>query len=168
MGTLDFPTAGEVRIFGESITPRVKLDRLRNLTLGFVFQLHNLLPNLTLAENVMLAMYPRRISRKAARERADELLARVGLTARRDFLPVQVSAGERQRTAAARALANDPRIILADEPTGSLDSRNGQAVLELLLSLASDGERTLVVVTHDAEIARRLGRSITLVDGKIV
>jgi ABC-type lipoprotein export system ATPase subunit len=169
-GTLDFASEGTVRIFGEAVAPRMargRLDHLRRSVIGFVFQQHHLLANYTLCENVELALRPRGIVGAAARGRAAQLLDQVGLAARRDFLPVRVSAGERQRAALARALANDPRIILADEPTGNLDSHNGQAVLDLLLERSAACGSTLLVVTHNPEIAARLGRTIVLRDGRI-
>lgn len=166
IGALDFPSSGEVYLMGQEVTPKLNLDHLRSNVLGFVFQLHHLIPNLTLVENIMVAMQPRGVPASEARDRAEVLLERVNLVSRRNALPVKVSAGERQRAALARALANDPQIVLADEPTGSLDSKNSDLVLDMLIGATED--RTLLVVTHNPEIAARLGRVITLVDGGIV
>ena len=166
IGALDFASSGEVRIMGELITRKRDLAPLRNNLIGFVFQLHHLLPHLTLEENVMAVLRPCRIPVKEARLRSREMIERVGLTARAGFLPGKLSSGERQRAALARALVNDPQIILADEPTGNLDSVNGALVVDQLLRAARG--RTLVVVTHNPEVAAHMGRVVKLLDGRVV
>jgi putative ABC transport system ATP-binding protein len=130
--------------------------------------LHNLLPDLTALENVQVPMFGTRRSGRQRLERARELLERVGLTGRAHALPTVLSGGERQRVAIARALANEPRVLLADEPTGALDSRNGELLLDLLDELQREGGTTLVVVTHDPDIAARAGRVLHMLDGRIV
>lgn len=165
LGALDLPTSGSVEILGQDLRKVGNLDRLRSETLGFVFQLHNLVPNLTLRENVMLPAYPRPISRKERRARAGELLEKVGLGHRVDFLPVKCSGGERQRAAIARALMNSPRILLADEPTGSVDSVTGGQILDMFRGLARDGGVTTITITHDEKVAARADRVVRMVDG---
>lgn len=165
LGALDLPTQGTVEILGQDLRQVRDLDRLRSETLGFVFQLHNLVPNLTLRENVMLPAYPRPISRKERRTRASELLEKVGLGHRVDFLPVKCSGGERQRAAIARALMNSPRILLADEPTGSVDSVTGGQILDMFRGLARDGGVTTITITHDEKVAARADRIVKMVDG---
>lgn len=165
LGALDLPTSGRVEILGQDLRQVRDLDRLRSETLGFVFQLHNLIPNLTLRENVMLPAYPRPLTRGQRRARAGELLERVGLAHRVDFLPVKCSGGERQRAAIARALMNGPRILLADEPTGSVDSTTGAQILDLFASLTRDDGVTTVTITHDEQVAARADRVVHMVDG---
>jgi putative ABC transport system ATP-binding protein len=165
LGALDLPTTGAVEILGQDLRAVRDLDRLRSETLGFVFQLHNLVPNLTLRENVMLPAYPRPLSRKERRARAAELLEKVGLGHRVDFLPVKCSGGERQRAAIARALMNSPRILLADEPTGSVDSVTGGQILDMFRGLAKDGGVTTITITHDEKVAARADRVVRMVDG---
>lgn len=165
LGALDLPTRGTVEVLGQDLRQVRDLDRLRSETLGFVFQLHNLIPNLTLRENVMLPAYPRPLSRRERRERAAELLGRVGLEHRVDFLPVKCSGGERQRAAIARALMNGPRILLADEPTGSVDSATGAQILDLFASLTRDDGVTAITITHDDKVAARADRVVRMVDG---
>ncbi|NLF25895.1 MAG: ABC transporter ATP-binding protein [Deltaproteobacteria bacterium] len=166
MGALDFPSSGEVKIMGSAITPDAPLARLRNEKIGFVFQQHHLLPHLNLEENVMAPLRPARVPLKEARAKSRELLDRLGLADRADFLPAKLSNGERQRAALARALINDPQLILADEPTGSLDSANGEVVVERLLRAAVG--KTLVVVTHNPEISSRMGRVVQILDGRLI
>jgi len=141
------------------------LSRLRRDKLGFVFQSFQLLSNLTARENVLLPLELNDVPQ--ARERADELLGRVGLSARKHHYPAQLSGGEQQRVAVARAFAASPRILLADEPTGNLDERTGAEVLDLLLELRAQFGTTLVIVTHDVKVAARADRIITLGAGKI-
>src|SRR6266446_6574417 len=136
--------------------------RLRNERMGFVFQGYFLLPELTALENVLL---PRMIGRRASRAEAEESLAAVGLADRMHHLPAELSGGEQQRVAIARALTNDPDIIFADEPTGNLDSKTGDAIMDLLLNLARDRSKTLLVVTHDTRLATRGDRQLHIVDG---
>jgi len=168
IGALDRPTSGQVIVQGQDLAQVRDLDRFRSRTVGFVFQLHNLIPTLTARENVEVPMHEGRLSGRARRERAGELLAQVGLAERADFLPNQLSGGERQRVAIARALANEPAIILADEPTGNLDSVSGAEVMRTLRHLNQMQGTTIIVVTHDPKVARATGRRITLQDGRIV
>ncbi|HEY7856095.1 MAG TPA: ABC transporter ATP-binding protein [Terriglobales bacterium] len=168
MAGLDAPTRGSIRIEGEEIT-RLSEDamaELRGRKIGYVFQSFQLLPTLNAEENVLL---PFELAGGGAegRERARALLHAVGLSARGEHYPVQLSGGEQQRVALARAFMPRPPLILADEPTGNLDSANGQQVLELLLDLNRQQGATLVLVTHDPLLARHAGRIITLVDGRI-
>ena len=168
LGVLDRCTSGEIWIAGSRVTPQTDLDQLRAHEIGFVFQLHNLIPALTARENVqvpMMAIGMGRIERKA---RAIELLASVGLWDRADFRVPKLSGGERQRVAVARALANQPTILLADEPTGSLDSASGQGIIELLLTLRAEKNLTLILVTHDWSVATRMNRLIEVRDGVVV
>jgi putative ABC transport system ATP-binding protein len=167
LGALDLPTSGTVEILGQDLTTVPDLDLLRGRTLGFVFQLHHLIPNLTLRENVMLPAYPGPLSRAERRARAADLLGRVGLGHRVDFLPVKCSGGERQRAAIARALMNDPELLLADEPTGSVDSATGEHLLDLLAELAAKGGKTTITITHDEKVARRADRVVRIVDGEL-
>jgi len=168
IGALDRPTSGQVIVQGQDLTRVRDLDRFRSQTVGFVFQLHNLIPTLTARENVEVPMHESKLSRGARRRRALELLELVGLAERADFLPNQLSGGERQRVAIARALANNPAIILADEPTGNLDSVSGAEVMRTLRHLNQTQGTTIIVVTHDPKVARATDRRITLQDGRIV
>lgn len=168
VGALDRPTSGQVIVEGQDLAQVRDLDRFRSQTVGFVFQLHNLIPTLTARENVEVPMHEGRLGRRARRKRAEELLALVGLTQRANFLPNQLSGGERQRVATIRALANNPAIILADEPTGSLDSISGAEVMATLRHLNEMQGTTIIVVTHDPKVARATDRRITLHDGRIV
>ena len=163
---LERPEAGEV-LFEEQSLYRLGGDRLstlRNRRMGFVFQSYFLLPELTAMENVLL---PGLIGGRVQRERGASLLDRVGLSARHDHLPSELSGGEQQRVAIARSLINDPGILFADEPTGNLDSTNGAAIVDLLLDLVREDGRTLVVVTHDAALARRGDRLFRVADGRV-
>lgn len=164
---LEKPNEGDVLIDGRSLyrLPRREQAKVRNAGMGYVFQSFFLLPELTALENVMV---PALIRGAPARERAAELLGRVGLGDRTAHLPSEMSGGEQQRVAIARSLMNDPAIIFADEPTGNLDTKTGDAVMHLLMDLVEEEERTLLVVTHDNSLARVGDRKVTLVDGKIV
>lgn len=168
---LDNPTSGNVRWQGTAISylPENELAQLRGRTIGFVFQSYQLIPTLTALENVLL---PHELNAKGGRregmERAQRLLASVGLSERLDHYPVQLSGGEQQRVALARAFMLRPPIVLADEPTGNLDSTNGQHVLDLLLELNRAEGTTLVLVTHDPALAAHASRRIILRDGEIV
>ncbi len=164
---LDRPTSGRVLVEGTDITdlPEDRLAPLRNLTFGFVFQAFHLIPSLTALENVA---FPAELKGDPqARGAAQRLLERVGLGDRGGNFPHQLSGGEKQRAAICRALINEPRIIFADEPTGNLDSRNGRAVLDLLLELRRERRVTLVLVTHNPTIAGHADRVVTLQDGRI-
>ena len=164
---LERPEQGTVDFEGTSIyaQPEAALSRLRNRAFGFVFQAYHLLPELTALENVML---PAMIGGAAKREQAESSLARVGLGERLHHLPSELSGGEQQRVAIARSLINNPRILFADEPTGNLDSATGGAIVDLLLSLVREENKTLVVVTHDAQLATRGDRRLDMRDGLIV
>lgn len=164
---LEKPNAGDVFIEGSSLyhLGRREQARVRNETMGYVFQSFFLMPELTALENVLV---PSLIGGHRADDRARSLLDRVGLGERTGHLPSELSGGEQQRVAIARSLMNDPKIIFADEPTGNLDSRTGVAVMDLLMELADEEERTLMVVTHDNSLAGIGDRTITLVDGLIV
>jgi putative ABC transport system ATP-binding protein len=163
---LDTPTSGRILLDGEDITGLAEdeLAVLRGRKVGFVFQSYQLIPTLTAEENVLL---PLDLAGRTERGRARELLERVGLLDRRDHYPVQLSGGEQQRVALARAFVMRPPILMADEPTGNLDTRNGQLVLDLLLQLNHQEKATLVLVTHDRELAAHAGRVITLRDGEV-
>ncbi|HMO59365.1 MAG TPA: ABC transporter ATP-binding protein [Roseiflexaceae bacterium] len=167
IGALDRPSTGEVLVNGTPISDVRDLDRFRGQTIGFIFQSHNLLPTLTARENIEIPMYETGRSPAQRRERALELLELVGLAARADHLPNQLSGGERQRVAIARALANQPAIILADEPTGNLDSVNTADIMRLLIDLNQSQGVTLVLVTHNPEVAAATQRVVSLRDGKI-
>lgn len=161
---LETPEAGSVEFEGRSLygISGNALARLRNERMGFVFQSYFLLPELTALENVLL---PSLIGGKKTAVRARELLDRVGLKDRMDHLPAELSGGEQQRVAIARSLVNDPSILFADEPTGNLDSKNGEVIITLLLDLAKADGRTLAVVTHDDRLAARGDRLVRIVDG---
>jgi putative ABC transport system ATP-binding protein len=168
IGALDTPTSGEVLFRGVPLASIRDVDRLRSREIGFVFQSFYLLPNLTACENVQVPMFGDGQSDAARVAQADRLLGLVGLADRADHLPGQLSIGQRQRVAIARALANGPALVLADEPTGSLDSKSGGEVMNLLGSLHADRGTTLVVVTHDASVAARAERTIRMLDGRII
>ncbi|MBK1834000.1 ABC transporter ATP-binding protein [Roseibacillus ishigakijimensis] len=163
---LERPEQGAVTIAGQNIytLPGKEQARFRNETLGYIFQSFFLLPELSALENVMI---PALIGGADARERATELLTQVGLGERLDHLPAELSGGEQQRVAIARALANEPKIIFADEPTGNLDSRNGAEVMKHLFGLSDRIGATLVVVTHDRELAKTGDRTLVVADGRI-
>jgi putative ABC transport system ATP-binding protein len=168
LGCLDRPTGGAYLLDGEDVA-RFSDDRLsliRNSRIGFIFQSYNLIAQLTVLENVKVPLLYRARGRGGGGERAEELLDTVGLSHRLTHRPAQLSGGECQRVAIARALVNDPILILADEPTGNLDSKTGAEVLALLEGLHGQG-RTIVLITHDAAVARRAGRTVRLQDGRL-
>jgi ABC-type lipoprotein export system ATPase subunit len=167
IGALDRPTEGKVIVNGEDLAIIKDVDRFRARTVGFVFQLHNLLPALTAIENVEVPMYGQGVGEREMHERAQHLLELVGLADRTSHLPGQLSGGQRQRVAVARALANDPAIILADEPTGSLDTQSGTEIIDLLETINHEQGTTILIVTHDPKVARRTRRILTMRDGKI-
>jgi len=163
---LDRPTSGRALFEGREPRPG-EWDRLRAERMGFVFQAFHLLPTLTAAENVEVPMFGTARSRREREERARELLRRVGLADRLTHLPRQLSGGECQRVAIARALANDPDLLLADEPTGNLDSKSSAEVLDLIFGIHAREGTTLILVTHEPAIAERAGRIIHLLDGRL-
>lgn len=170
LGGLDRPDAGSIRACGQELgrLGAGELTSFRNNAVGFIFQAYHLLPELDATENVML---PARMARRPwaeARERARDLLGKVGLGERLEHRPAELSGGEQQRVAIARCLINRPELILADEPTGNLDSRTGDEILELLLRLRAEAGTTLVICTHDSRVAGHAERSIELADGRIV
>jgi ABC-type lipoprotein export system ATPase subunit len=169
LGGLDTPNAGEIIFNGQNVAhfSDSELTHFRNRRVGFVFQAYHLLPELTAIENVCLPARVARIGAGAAARRAESLLARVGLHGRLDHKPSELSGGEQQRVAIARALINEPELLLADEPTGNLDSRTGGEIIELLKSLQPEKQMTLVIATHDAKVAASAPRVIELVDGQI-
>jgi lipoprotein-releasing system ATP-binding protein len=170
LGLLDRPTRGTLKIGGRDVEPMNERERARTRLemLGFVFQFHFLLPEFTVRENVEIPMRKLgRLKRDEMRERAGELLSSLGLADHLDKRPDQLSGGQRQRVAVARSLANDPPLILADEPTGSLDSKSSEQVFKILENLVRERGKTVVAVTHDLDMAARMDRRIHLVDGKI-
>jgi putative ABC transport system ATP-binding protein len=169
LGALDRPTQGQVVFEGRDLSSIAngELGRLRLQTIGFVFQQFNLIPTLTAAQNVEVALAPRKLDGGRRREEARGLLESVGLGRRADHLPSQLSGGEQQRVAIARALANGPRVLLADEPTGNLDSTTGEEIVDLLRALSRDKGQTVVLITHNAEIASRAARVVRLRDGRL-
>jgi putative ABC transport system ATP-binding protein len=168
IGALDRPTSGRVLVDGQDLTTVKDLDRFRARMVGFVFQLHNLLPTLKAAENVEVPMQGQPISARDRRQRAEELLRLVGLGDRLHHLPNALSGGQRQKVAIARALANEPTILLADEPTGNLDSQSGDDIMNLLAELNRTQGMTIIVVTHDRQVALKTERILTMEDGRIV
>jgi putative ABC transport system ATP-binding protein len=165
---LDAPTSGEILIDGESITEMKEdgLATLRSEKIGFIFQSFHLIPSLTAFENVLIPMEI--LGLKNAKTRAEQLLVDVDLTNRGHHYPTELSGGEQQRIAIARAFANQPKILLADEPTGNLDSRNGSHIFDLMTDLHSKNNVTLVLVTHDQFLAERAQRQIILKDGQVI
>jgi ABC-type lipoprotein export system ATPase subunit len=168
LGGLDTPTRGEVRLAGRNLAtlPRRDLARVRNKEVGFIFQAYYLLPELDALENVCLPARMLRTPAGRAEARGRELLARVGLQDRLEHKPYELSGGEQQRVAIARAMINEPELILADEPTGNLDSHTGEEIIELLVSLRAEKQTTLVMATHDVRVAARAPKVIELVDGR--
>jgi len=167
IGALDTPTAGEIWIGGKNIAKGEPMAVFRAKTIGFVFQFHHLVPNLSLVENVELPMFSLPVSKRSRRDRAIALLKEMGLEERLNFLPTRVSGGERQRAAIARAMVNDPQIILADEPTGSVDTAIGNRILDFLISLCDQRKITMVVATHNHEVAAQTKRIIRMRNGLI-
>ena len=148
LGALDIPDSGKINVAGKDLKSDKKLNKFRSEQIGFIFQLHNLIPNITVRENIEIPMYTQKLSSSK--------------------MPNKLSGGERQRVAIARALANNPSIILADEPTGSLDSKTSNKILKLLIDLHKDKKVTLIIVTHDMDVAKLADRYIEVLDGKII
>ena len=169
LGLLDSPTDGSYTLDGQPVSKLTASERarVRNRQIGFIFQAFNLIGDLTVHENVELPLTYRGMGTEERRKRVQSALERVGMSHRMKHFPAQLSGGQQQRVAVARAVAGDPAILLADEPTGNLDSTNGEAVMELLRELHQGGA-TICMVTHDARYARHAGRSIHLFDGKVV
>jgi len=169
LGTLDHPTSGEVLFDGRDVFswPEKKLASFRNRSVGFVFQFHNLLPEFTSLENTMMPALISGMSRRNALEKAETILHDVGLGDRMTHKPAELSGGEQQRVAVARALVMEPEILLADEPTGNLDTETGRKIEDILLELNRRKRITLIVVTHNQSLAGRMSRSIGLRDGEI-
>ena len=169
LGGLDRPTNGQVLVDGRDIHSLSERERgeLRNQALGFVYQFHHLLPEFSALENVAMPLLVRRMPTGEAKDRAREILTRVGLGQRLEHRPHQLSGGERQRAAVARALVTQPKLVLADEPTGNLDGKNAEQVFELMLELNRERQTSLVVVTHDLRIAARMDRALEIEGGKL-
>ncbi len=168
IAALDSPTRGTIKVNGRDVVRLHHASRFRREEVGLVFQLHNLLPRLSVRENVEIAMSGSRRPHRQRATYADELLDDVGLGGLSDRLPTQLSGGERQRVAIARALANDPPVLLADEPTGSLDSASVDVVLALFQRLRRDRDTTIILVTHDEVVASAADRVVHMVDGRVV
>jgi len=167
IGALDVADEGNIKVAGMDLMENKKLDEFRSKEIGFVFQMHNLIPNLTVLENVEIPMYESDLSTDQMKERALKLLKSVNLEDKRDQIPTKLSGGERQRVAIARALVNHPSIILADEPTGALDSKTGDVILKLLRDLHEKENVTLVMVTHEPYVGKMADRIVNVLDGKI-
>ena len=168
LGALDNPTMGKIFIDGIDLVKEKDLSQFRQEKIGFVFQLHNLIPNLSVIDNVQIPLLPTGMSNKEMKERASEIIAAVGLEDKKKQRPNKLSGGQRQRVAIARALVNNPSIILADEPTGSLDSKTGEMILNLLMEMHERYNVTLIIVTHDNDVAALAERTIKIKDGQII
>ena len=170
IGLLDAPSVGSYRLAGDEVAKLSdrRRSRLRNKSFGFVFQVYNLLPRLTAAENVTIPLIYGGVPKRQRRARAETALDAVGLKDRMKHRPSELSGGEQQRVAIARALVNEPSVILADEPTGNLDSKSGEAVMDLMQQLHKERKVTVVIVTHNAAIAARAERVVELRDGQVV
>lgn len=170
LGTLETPNSGHISYDNEQVQSmsKRKLADFRNQNIGFIFQFHHLLPEFTAIENTAMPAFIHGMSKKQAEEKAKTLLARLGLDHRLEHKPNELSGGEQQRVAVARALMNDPKVVFADEPSGNLDSENAQDLHELFLSLRDEFKQSFVIVTHNLELAKLADRTIKMKDGKIV
>ncbi len=170
IGSLDLPTRGRIKLDGIDISslPESQLAQLRGKKIGFVFQSFNLIPTLTAIENVMLPLMFKNVSEEERKERSEKMLARVGMQARMEHLPKELSGGEQQRVAIARALVVEPEVILADEPTGNIDYKSGLEIMKLFDRLHKEEKRTIIVVTHERFVAQYAERIIQLQDGTIL
>jgi ABC-type lipoprotein export system ATPase subunit len=168
LGALARPTSGRVIVDGQELTVVKDLDRFRNETIGFIFQLHNLIPTMTAVENVEVPLHEQRVSAKERRRRSREVLELVGLGDRLTHLPNQLSGGQCQRVAVARSLVNQPALVLADEPTGELDSVSSREIIDLMHDMNRRLGTTFMIVTHDPAVARRTDRVLIMGDGRIV
>jgi len=167
IGALDVPTEGEICFAGKNIRQYVPVHAFRAKSIGFVFQFHHLIPNLSLLENVELPMFSLPVARSVRRRKAADLLKEMGLEERTHFLPTRVSGGERQRAAIARAMMNDPQLLLADEPTGSVDTVTGTAILDFLVALCRQKKMSMVIATHNHEVAAKTDRILRIRNGRI-
>lgn len=168
VAALDTPDAGDILVEGKSLLNEiVDVASYRARTVGFIFQLHNLLPHLTALENILIPMFEIKASKEGKIRRAQELLQEIGLKDRMRSFPPELSGGERQKVAIARALANNPRILLADEPTGNIDSKSSQQILRLFKEFRQRNKVTMILVTHDSLVARAAQRTVHIFDGKI-
>ncbi|MFN3788309.1 ABC transporter ATP-binding protein [Sulfurihydrogenibium azorense] len=169
LGLLDSPTSGEVVVEGSPVSfkDKSKLATLRNKKFGFVFQFHYLVNELTLEENVMVPILKAKVDKKVAKEKANVLLEKLGLKGKENRKPYQISGGEQQRVSIARALSNDPDILIADEPTGNLDSKNTEKVMEIFKQINQEG-KTIIMVTHETDLAERTDRIVKMRDGQII
>ena len=169
LGALDTPTAGKVFLEDRDLSTlkESELTVIRRTQIGFVFQAFNLVPQLTALENVELPLYPHKMTKSEKQQRAEELLEKVGLTNRLHHLPRQMSGGEIQRVSVARALVNRPRIVLADEPTGELDSKTSAQLFELMKKMRDETQTAFVIVTHDFNLGKKAERQFELIDGKL-
>ena len=170
LGTLDRPDSGEVLLAGQAVFALndKELARFRNEKIGFIFQFHNLLPEFTALENVCIPAFIAARPEAQVRERAAQLLAKLGLASRQQHFPAQLSGGEQQRVAVARALINQPAVVFADEPSGNLDSRNAEELHQLFFDLRNEFGQTFIIVTHNEALAAMADRTITLRDGSVV
>jgi ABC-type lipoprotein export system ATPase subunit len=168
LGALARPTHGQVLVDGQELTTVKDLDRFRNETIGFIFQLHNLIPTMTALENVEVPLHEQKVSGKERRRRSREVLELVGLGDRLTHLPNQLSGGQRQRVAVARSLVNQPSLVLADEPTGELDTVSSKETVDLMHDMNRRLGTTFIIVTHDPAVARRTDRVLIMGDGRIV
>jgi len=170
LGALDRPTQGEYHLDGVDVgqLPDSELSRIRNQKIGFVFQTFNLIPRVSALSNVELPMFYKGIGKRERRERAKELLRLVDMEDRMTHMPNELSGGQKQRVAIARALANDPAIVLADEPTGALDTQTGHLVMDIFLRINREEKRTVILITHNEALARQTDRVVTISDGMII